>query len=228
MSCPGTNWKFRRIAISLVTALTLAAVATPAATAAKIAPTVTWPAPANITSGTELSGMQLDATASVPGTFVYKPPAGTVLSAGTQMLSMTFTPADVKGYAKATMSVPITVNVAGNLTVTDGQTYMFSHGAIGGNVVIKGGSLVLNSSIVGGDVQMNGGSLSVFGSSSVGGNLHIRGNSAYYIDPSAKIAGQTVVAPTHGSATAPTRGSSFGVVEGGTPNTDLPIFPIGR
>jgi hypothetical protein len=215
MSCPRTNWKFRRIATSLATALTLTAFASLAATAVKIAPTVTWPAPANITSGTELSGMQLDATASVPGTFAYTPPAGTVLSAGTQTLSVTFTPADVKGYAKATMSVPITVNVIGNLTVADGQTYIFSHGVISGNVVIKGGSLVLNSSTVGGDVQMNGGDLSVAGSSTVDGSLHIRGNSAYFIDPSARIAGVvTVVAPPHGSAHG-----------GGL--TDLPIFPIG-
>jgi hypothetical protein len=196
--------------------LTLTAFASPAAAAVKIAPTVTWPAPAKITSGTELSGMQLDAAASVPGTFVYTPPAGTVLSAGTQTLSVTFTPADVKGYAKATMSVPITVNVMGDLTVTDGQSYIFSHGVISGNVVIKGGTLVLNSSTVGGDLQMNGGGLSVAGSSTLGGSLHIRGNSTFYIDPSAKIAGLVVVAPTHGSA--------YGVYGGGL--NDLPISPL--
>ena len=144
---------FRRIAISLTTALTLTAFSSPATAAKKIEPTVTWPAPANITSGTELSGMQLDATASVRGAFAYTPPAGTVLSPGTQTLSVTFTPADVKGYAKATMSVPITVNVIGNLTVTDGQSYVFSHGVISGNVVIKGGSLVLNGSAVDGDAS---------------------------------------------------------------------------
>ena len=56
-------------------------------------PLVTWPAPAAITYGTALSSAQLDATASVPGTFAYSPIAGTVLSAGTQTLSVTFTPA---------------------------------------------------------------------------------------------------------------------------------------
>ena len=218
MSYPGTNWKFRRIASSLATALTLTAFASPAMPVVKIAPTVTWPAPANLTSGTELSGMQLDATASVPGTLVYTPPAGTVLSARTQTLSVTFTPTDVKGYAKATMSVPITVDVIGNLTVTGGQTYIFSHGVISGNVVIKGGSLVLNGSTVGGDIQMNGGGLSVAGSSTVGGSLHIRGNSTFYIDSSARIAGPVVVAHT--------RGSAYGVYGGGL--NDLPIFPIGR
>jgi len=199
--------------------LALTAFAIPAATRGKIAPTVSWPTPADITRGTELSGMQLDATASVPGTFVYTPSVGTVLSAGTQTLSVTFTPADVKEYAKATMSVPITVNVIGNLTVADGQTYIFSHGVISGNVVMKGGSLVLNSSTVGGDVQMNGGGLSVTGSSTVGGSLHVRGNSTYYIDPSARIAGLVTIA-------APAHGSPYGAYGGGL--GDLPIFPIGR
>jgi hypothetical protein len=57
-------------------------------------PTITWPAPAAIPYGTALSSTQLDATASVPGSFVYTPPAGTVLSTGTQTLSVTFTPTD--------------------------------------------------------------------------------------------------------------------------------------
>jgi hypothetical protein len=215
MSCPTTNCNFRRIAISLATAFTLTAFASVAAAAAKIAPTVSWPAPANVTSGTELSGMQLDATASVPGTFVYSPPAGTVLSGGTQTLSVTFTPAGAKEYAKATVSVPITVNVMGDLTIAGGRTYIFSHGVINGNVVIKDGTLVLNDSTVGGDVQMKGGHLSVAGSSTVDGNLKVRGNSTYYLDPSAKIAGAvTVVAPTQGPR------------YGGEPD-DLPIYPIG-
>ena len=38
--------------------------------------------PAAITYGTALSATQLDATAPVPGTFVYTPAAGTVLGAG--------------------------------------------------------------------------------------------------------------------------------------------------
>ena len=39
-------------------------------------------APADITYGTALSATQLNATANVPGTFVYTPVAGTVLNAG--------------------------------------------------------------------------------------------------------------------------------------------------
>ena len=48
----------------------------------KATPTITWSTPADITYGTALSATQLNATASVPGTFVYTPAAGTVLNAG--------------------------------------------------------------------------------------------------------------------------------------------------
>jgi hypothetical protein len=44
----------------------------------KATPTVTWTTPADILYGTPLGGLQLNAIASVPGTFVYTPPAGTV------------------------------------------------------------------------------------------------------------------------------------------------------
>jgi sugar lactone lactonase YvrE len=76
-------------------------------------PTITWPAPAAITYGTALSGAQLNATASVDGTnFVYTPAAGTVLTAGSHLLSVTFTPTDTTDYTTATQTVSITVNQA--------------------------------------------------------------------------------------------------------------------
>ena len=52
---------------------------------------ITWNAPAAITYGAALSSTQLNATADVPGAFVYSPAAGTVLKAGTQTLSVVFT-----------------------------------------------------------------------------------------------------------------------------------------
>ncbi len=73
---------------------------------------ITWAAPAAITYGTALSATQLDATASVAGTFVYTPPAGTVLAAGTQTLSVTFTPTNTTDYTTATATVALTVNKA--------------------------------------------------------------------------------------------------------------------
>jgi hypothetical protein len=72
---------------------------------AKATPTITWANPADIIYGTALSATQLNATASVPGTFVYNPIAGTVLSAGAaQTLSVTFTPTDGANYNSASPS----------------------------------------------------------------------------------------------------------------------------
>jgi len=78
----------------------------------KIAPTITWATPAAITYGTALSGTQLDASATVGGTFVYSPASGTVLAAGSQTLSVTFTPTNTTDYATATKTVTLTVNKA--------------------------------------------------------------------------------------------------------------------
>ena len=75
-------------------------------------PTITWAAPAAITYGTALSATQLNATASVQGTFAYTPAAGTIPGAGTQTLSVTFTPTDTTDYTTATSSVHLTVNKA--------------------------------------------------------------------------------------------------------------------
>ena len=73
-------------------------------------PVITWAAPAAIPAGTALSGTQLNATASMPGTFVYTPPVGTVLNSGqNQLLLAQFTPADTANYKSASLSVNITV-----------------------------------------------------------------------------------------------------------------------
>jgi len=50
------------------------ATASVAITVGKATPTITWSVPAAITFGTPLGASQLNATASVPGTFVYTPP----------------------------------------------------------------------------------------------------------------------------------------------------------
>jgi hypothetical protein len=74
---------------------------------------ITWSAPADITYGTALSATQLNATANVPGSFVYTPAAGTVLNAGAaQTLSVTFTPTDAANYTGATATTTITVRKA--------------------------------------------------------------------------------------------------------------------
>jgi hypothetical protein len=79
----------------------------------KVTPTVTWGTPATIAYGTALSATQLNATASVPGAFVYSPLAGTVLTAGPHALSVNFTPTDTTDYnIPAASSVQLTVNKA--------------------------------------------------------------------------------------------------------------------
>src|SRR5206468_9747535 len=62
----------------------------------KATPAISWNGnPADIVSGTPLSGTQLNATSTVAGTFVYTPAAATVLNAGNgQTLHVDFTPKD--------------------------------------------------------------------------------------------------------------------------------------
>jgi hypothetical protein len=75
-------------------------------------PSITWPAPAAIIYGTALSSVQLNATASVSGGFVYTPSAGAVLPAGNQTLNVAFTPTDANNYTTATASTTLTVTKA--------------------------------------------------------------------------------------------------------------------
>lgn len=77
----------------------------------KATPTFTWSDPAAITYGTALSATQLNATTpSVPGSFIYTPDIGTTLNAGSQILSVTFTPTDSTNYSVVTSTVNLTVN----------------------------------------------------------------------------------------------------------------------
>jgi hypothetical protein len=79
-------------------------------TVTQATPVITWQNPASITYGTPLGAAQLDANASVPGTFVYTPPAGTVLNTGPgQVLDTTFTPSDSADYTVASATAAITV-----------------------------------------------------------------------------------------------------------------------
>ena len=73
-------------------------------------PVISWAIPESISSTTPLSAAELNASASIPGTFVYKPALGEVLKVGTHILSVTFTPVDTMNYepAKATASLTVT------------------------------------------------------------------------------------------------------------------------
>jgi Flp pilus assembly CpaE family ATPase len=78
----------------------------------KATPIVDWPAPGVIPSGKPLGSAELNAAASVPGTFVYMPAAGEVLAAGKHVLSVAFTPADISSYTPAQAKVEVTVATA--------------------------------------------------------------------------------------------------------------------
>ncbi len=72
-------------------------------------PTITWNNPVGIIYGTALNSTQLNASASVPGTFSYTPSSGTVLSSGTQTLHVDFAPIDTANYTTASKNVTIDV-----------------------------------------------------------------------------------------------------------------------
>ena len=99
--------------------------------ASKQNPIITWGNPTDIVYGTPLSGTQLNATASVAGTFVYTPAAATVLNAGAgQTLHVDFTPSDTTLYNSASKDVTINVlkaaagcSIIGYSGVYDGNPY---------------------------------------------------------------------------------------------------------
>lgn len=103
-----------------VTVSNVAGVATSASariTVNLLSPGVSWANPDPITYGTALGPVQLNATATVPGSFAYTPDTGTVLDAGLHQLAGVFTPSNPLVYSGANVSVPIVVNKA-NLTLT--------------------------------------------------------------------------------------------------------------
>jgi hypothetical protein len=116
-------------------------------------PTISWNNPSAIVFGTALSGTQLDASASVPGTFTYSPAAGTVLAAGNnQTLSVTFTPTDTADFtttsanttidvqkASPTVSVDL-VNIAFGTALDNSQLEGSATGTVGGSQVAVAGS----------------------------------------------------------------------------------------
>src|SRR5439155_1005655 len=81
-------------------------------------PVITWANPADITYPTTLSGTQLNATANVPGSFIYTPASGALLNAGNgQNLKVDFTPTDTANYNPASRTVTINV-LKGTPTIT--------------------------------------------------------------------------------------------------------------
>ena len=75
-------------------------------------PVIQWQQVGAIAYGTSLSGVQLNASANVAGSFAYNPGPGSVLGAGLHTLQVTFTPADATSYTPVTASTGVYVNQA--------------------------------------------------------------------------------------------------------------------
>ncbi len=80
-----------------------------AITVQKAIPAITWHKPADMSFGTALDSTQLNASASVPGTFVYIPAAETLLTPGVQILHVEFTPYDTANYTTVSKNTSINV-----------------------------------------------------------------------------------------------------------------------
>jgi len=79
------------------------------ATISKATPEITWATPAEISDTDALSDAQLNATASVDGTFVYTPASGTRLTSASGTLHAEFTPTDGINYNAVSKEVTISV-----------------------------------------------------------------------------------------------------------------------
>jgi len=84
-------------------------------------PFITWTPQSPITYGTPLNSNQLNATASVAGSFAYAPTNGVVLTAGLHTLSAVFTPTDTVHYSSETNTVSLLVLPAA-LTISANST----------------------------------------------------------------------------------------------------------
>jgi pilus assembly protein CpaE len=98
-------------------------------TVAKTTPSVTWPSPDRIRHGTALNRVQLNATASVPGTFTYTPRRGEVLPPGRHTLSAIFTPADTFNHTVVEATVTLEVSEISPTTITWHNPAPIAYGA---------------------------------------------------------------------------------------------------
>jgi len=156
----------------------------------KTTPVITWGSPADIVYGTALSGTQLNATASVPGTFDYTPATGTVLKAGnSQPLSVNFTPEDTANYNNASKNVtidvtpkPVTPGITADNKVYDGTkaaviaTRTLTGVIEGDDVSLTGGTAIFDNENVGNDKTVTATGLSLTGADA--GNYTLSSTSA--------------------------------------------------
>ncbi len=111
-------------------------------------PTINWATPTAVFYGTTLSSVQLDATASVPGTFVYSPIAGTTPPVGSNTLSVTFVPNDTTDYKTASSSVVLIVNPINPIpTITSTSPALISAAGTAFALTVNGSGFTANSTV---------------------------------------------------------------------------------
>jgi hypothetical protein len=179
-------------------------------TVSKATPSITWATPASITYGTPLGAAQLNATASVPGSFSYSPSAGTVLQPGTRTLTVTFTPTNAADYTTATASVQISVGFTQNcittrrtgpFVVASGQsTCVANGGSIVGPVTIQsGGSLWMSGGSITGPVNATGARALTLCGVRITGPVSVTGSIGYVLigSPSTGCPGNVITGAVH-------------------------------
>jgi hypothetical protein len=104
-------------------------------------PVLMWK-PAPVVYGAPLGSAQLNATTTVPGTWSYSPGAGTVLSAGSHTLSVTFTPTDSSDYTTAAQNATVQVSYSVNACLGDAGHLILQPINSNGTSTFKQGSTV--------------------------------------------------------------------------------------
>jgi hypothetical protein len=92
--------------------------------------------PADNTDYTNVSA-SVSINVSVLGTFVYTPPSGTVLSAGTDKLNVSFTPTDTANYTTASANVLINVVPAMQALTIQKSASPTNYNATGQNITYR-------------------------------------------------------------------------------------------
>lgn len=93
----------------------------------KATPPTSWNSLAAITYPAPLSGSQLNASSTVPGTWSYSESAGTILNAGSYVLTATFNPTDTANYETAVRTNSLIVNKAAQII----SSFNFSSNTVG-------------------------------------------------------------------------------------------------
>lgn len=116
---------------------------------AQATPQITWATPAAISYGTALSASQLNATASIPGTFTYSPAIGSIPAVGNDTLTVAFTPIDTTDYTVATATVILVVTSPPNLapSISALSPAFASRGGAAFALTVNGSGFTTNSTV---------------------------------------------------------------------------------